>query len=221
MDTPTRRNGLLDQERSQSRENTCCGRQRDTRTSWFENQNILSRQRLENRGALHNQKKFSSSCFFVAIEVSSHRALNDCKLSFFNSTFNISLRVLDGFVCVADLEVFQDRPCDLPSREKLLFLCSSFLNEDSSFEVSVDDLLQTTGYLRIKNLEVCLQLGPCGGIRRLQIDHILRGFGLVDPHHCFHRTTCTRRYSTRETHSPNPEISETGFELKFSSFFFG
>ena len=41
--------GLLDQKRSQSRENTCCGRQRDTLASWFAKQNTLSRQRLDNR----------------------------------------------------------------------------------------------------------------------------------------------------------------------------
>ena len=43
---------------------------------------------------------------------------------------------------------------DLPSREKAIwYLCSLFLNEDPSFEVSVDGLLETTRYLRIKNLE--------------------------------------------------------------------
>ena len=37
-------------------------------------------------------------------------------------------------------------------------LCSFFLNDDPSFEVSVVDLLETTRYFKIKNLEVCLQL---------------------------------------------------------------
>ena len=92
--------------------------------------------------------------------VSSHRALNDCVLSFFNSTSKNLIDVQDKFVRVADLEVLVDRPCDLPSREKAFsLLCSFFLNEDSSFEVSVDDLLEITRYFRITNLEVCLQLG--------------------------------------------------------------
>ena len=42
-------NGLLDQEKSQSRKNTCCGRQRDTHASWTAKQNTLSRQKLDNR----------------------------------------------------------------------------------------------------------------------------------------------------------------------------
>ena len=47
--------------------------------------------------------------------------------------------VQDGFVFVADIKVLLDHPCDLPSRGKsFFFLCSLFLNEDSSFEVSVD-----------------------------------------------------------------------------------
>ena len=67
-------------------------------------------------------------------------------------------------ICVADLEILIDHPCDLCSREKEFFLCSFFLNEDSSFEVSVDDLLDTTRYSRIRNLKVGLQLCPSDSI---------------------------------------------------------
>ena len=79
--------------------------------------------------------------------VSFHRVLKECPLSSINSTFDIS-EVQDGFVCVADLETFIDGPCDVPSGERAFFFsCSFFLNEDSSFEVSVEDLLETTRYL--------------------------------------------------------------------------
>ena len=67
--------------------------------------------------------------------------------------------VQDGFVCVANLEILSSHPCG--SREKALFFLHSFFSsEDTCFEVSVDDLLETTRYCRIKNLEVCLQLCP-------------------------------------------------------------
>ena len=60
--------------------------------------------------------------------------------------------VPDGFVCVADLEIRLDHPCDLPSCEEAFFsLCSFFLNEGSSSEVSVDDLLETTPFFLKKN----------------------------------------------------------------------
>ena len=42
-------NGFLDQERSQSRENTSCGKKRDTDASWFAKQNTVSPLRLDNR----------------------------------------------------------------------------------------------------------------------------------------------------------------------------
>ena len=132
------------------------------------------------------------------------------------------IEMQDGFVCVAHLEILVDHPCDLPSRENAFFsfLCSFILNEDSSFEVSVDDILESTRDLRVKNLEVCLQLGPSGRIRRLQFDKRLRGLHLADPYHCFNRTTCTRRYFAPDIHLPDPEVSEisTGFEVKFFSF---
>ena len=41
--------GLLDQERSQNRENTCCGTRRDTHASSFAKQDTLSRRRLDNQ----------------------------------------------------------------------------------------------------------------------------------------------------------------------------
>ena len=46
VDTQTRRkDGFLNQQWSHSRENTCCGRKRDTHASWFAKQSTLSRQR--------------------------------------------------------------------------------------------------------------------------------------------------------------------------------
>ena len=116
-----------------------------------------------------------------------------------------------------------DHSCDLPSREKaFFFLCSFFQKEDSSFEVSVDDLLETTHSLAIKNPQVCLQLGSSKRIRRLQIGNRLRAFNLADPYQYFNRTTCTRRHFTPEIDSPNPEVSEIkpGFDIEFFSFFF-
>ena len=91
------------------------------------------------------------------------------------------IEVQDGFVRVADLGIQADHPCDLQSRNKAL----SFVQLLP--EVSVDDLLETTCWLRIKNLEVCLQLGPSGRTRRLQIGNGLRGFN-------FNRTACTRGF---------------------------
>ena len=93
----------------------------------------------------------SSYCVFIAIMVSSDRVLNHCTLSFFNSTFKISLR------SKTDSSVSQA----LKNCEKAFsFFCYFFLNEDSSVEVSVDDPLETTRYVGIKNLEVCVQLCP-------------------------------------------------------------
>ena len=58
------------------------------------------------------------------------------------------IEVQHGFVRDADLEILIDRPCDLPSRGKpFSFLRSLILNEDSSFEISVNDLLEITRYL--------------------------------------------------------------------------
>ena len=50
------------------------------------------------------------------------------------------------------------------SEKAFYFLYRCFFNEDSSFAVSVDDLLETTRCLRIKNKEVCVQLGPGGSM---------------------------------------------------------
>ena len=124
-----------------------------------------------------------------------------------------------AFVCVADLHVLVDHPCDLLSLAKAFFF---FLTADSPFEVSVGGLFQITRYFRIKNLQVCLQLCPGDNTRRLQIGHRLREFHLVHPHQCFDRTTCTRGCFTSETHSHDPETSEftPGSELKFFSFRF-
>ena len=80
------------------------------------------------------------------------------------------IEVQDAFVFAADLEILVDHPCDLPSREKaFLSLCSLFLSENSSFEVSVEDLLETTRCFRIKTLEVCVQVGTVDGIQHLQM----------------------------------------------------
>ena len=70
------------------------------------------------------------------------------------------IEVQDGFVRVADLEILVDHPCDLPSREKVCLFVELLVEDDSSFEVSVDDLLGTTRRCRIEHLEVCLQRCP-------------------------------------------------------------
>ena len=148
----------------------------------------------------------------MSIVVSRHRVLNDCTLSFFKFDLQNLIEDRDGLVCVADLEILTDHPCDLPSLEKaFLFLCSFFLDENPSFLISVDDFLGAACYLRVKNLEVALQHrhGHSNGVFTNSISMI---------HHCFNRATC-RRYFTPEIHSPDPEISaiRPGFELKFFS----
>ena len=122
--------------------------------------------------------------------------------------------VQDGSVCVDDLEILIDHPCDLPSREEAFFcLRGFFLNDDTSFEVSVDDLLETPRCFRIRNLEICLQLGTGDSFRRFDVSRRATDFpdsiSLIHTN-CFNRTTCTRGYIT-------PEISETSpsFELRF------
>ena len=66
--------------------------------------------------------------------------------------FQNLMEVQNGFVCVADLEILTDHPCDSPSREKAFScLCSFFLDEESSFDISVDHLLETIRHFRIKN----------------------------------------------------------------------
>ena len=66
--------------------------------------------------------------------VSSHRILNDCTVPLSLFQLQNLIEVHDGFVSVADLEIFKDHPCDLVSREKAsLFVWSYFLNEVSLF----------------------------------------------------------------------------------------
>ena len=147
--------------------------------------------------SLRQDRISSSSCFFIGIVVSSHRELNECTWSFFNSTFKISVR----------FKTDSSAPPTLKCSKIIHVTCRSFFsNGDSSCEVSVDDVLETTGCCRIMNFEVCLPLGPGDGIRRLQIGNRLRGLDLDDPYHCFNRTTCTRGYLTPEIHSPYPEV---------------
>ena len=146
-----------------------------------------------------------------------HRVLNDCMLSFFMSTFEISLKCkTDSSVSLTLKHSSITHATCLPLRRRFFFFCSFFLNKDSSFEVSVDDLLDTTRYYRIKTLEVCLQFRTDNRIRRLQLCDRLRGFGLADPCHCFNRTTPTRGYFTPEMHLTSLEVSEirSGIELK-------
>ena len=85
--------------------------------------------------------------------ISSHRVF---VLQFDHQDF---IEVQSGFVCVDDLEIQMDHPCDLPSCDKaFFFLRSFFFNKDSSPDVSIDDFIERTCLFRIKNLEVCLQL---------------------------------------------------------------
>ena len=60
----------------------------------------------------------------------------------------------------AELEILIDYPCPFLSRGRAFFpfSCNFFLNEASSFEVAVDDLLETSRKFSTENLEVCLQL---------------------------------------------------------------
>ena len=76
----------------------------------------------------------------------SHSAVLASYLLFFRSTSQNEFQ--NGVICIADLEILKDHPCDLSSCERAFFLlCSFSLNEDSSFEVSVDDLLETLAVL--------------------------------------------------------------------------
>ena len=56
--------------------------------------------------------------------VSSHHVLNECTLSFFNSTFKMSLRSKTDSCVSLTLKYSKDHPCDLPSREKAFFSCA-------------------------------------------------------------------------------------------------
>ena len=78
------------------------------------------------------------------------------------------IEVQDRLACVADLEILVDHPYELSSREKAcLFFRKVCMNEDFSFEISVDDLLETLRFcIKLKNLEVCLQLDPSDKTRR-------------------------------------------------------
>ena len=75
---------------------------------------------------------------------------SDCILPLFNWDLQNLTEVQDGFVCVADLEILMDHPYVLPCREKHFLLYSFFLNEDSSYEVSVDNFLRPLAALESK-----------------------------------------------------------------------
>ena len=103
-------------------------------------------------------------------------------------------------------------------------LTSFFFNEDFSFDVSVDYLLETTGNFRIKNLEVCLQFGLGD---RIEYDVFRSATDFADPISLIHTIASIGRLVDEdtllpETHTPDPQVSEfkPGFGLKFSSFHF-
>ena len=105
------------------------------------------------------------------------------------------IEVQDGFVCVADLETLKDHPCDSPSREKqFFFLCSFFKLKTLLLEPPVMVFLRPPAILRIRNLEVGLQLCPVDRMRRLQIGNRLCEFNLVDPYQLAHEETSLLKY---------------------------
>ena len=114
--------------------------------------------------------------------------------------FNLQLdlaklvEVQDGFVCVADLEILVDHSCDFPSREKAFFFCAaSSRMKTLRLKAPLMIFLRPPRYFRIKNLEVCLQLGPGDRIRHLELGSRLRGFNLANPNDCLYRTTRTSK----------------------------
>ena len=88
------------------------------------------------------------------------------------------------------------------------------MKEDSSFEVSVDDLLETDRCFGTENLEVCLQLGE--RMRRLQISNRLRGLIASIRTIASIGRLALENYFTLEIHSQDPQVSEIkpGFELE-------
>ena len=80
--------------------------------------------------------------------VSSHRVLNDCNAVILQFDRQMFIELQHGFVCVADLQLLTDHPCDLPSRQTAFFFLVQLLLEWRLL-VSVDDLFETTCCLRI------------------------------------------------------------------------
>ena len=105
-------------------------------------------------------------------------------------------------LCRWPWNILADHPRDLLSREEP-FICVQFLVP----QVFVDDVLEATCCLRVRNFEVWLQL--CS---YFFFDF---QFGNRSPSHCFNTTTCTWGYFTMELHSPSPEVTRirSGFEL--------
>ena len=83
--------------------------------------------------------------------VSSHRVQKRLYVVTLQFDLQKLIGVQETFVCVAHLETLVEHPCHLPSHEKVLVSLGIFFsNEDSSFEMCVDDLLEITRYFRIK-----------------------------------------------------------------------
>ena len=87
-------------------------------------------------------------------------------------------------------------------------LCNFFLNESSSY----DNFLRPL---------ICKSRPRKPSANWPRWGNSLHGYNLVDPHHCFNRTTCTRRDST-EIHSPNHEVAENrpSHDIECFSFHF-
>ena len=148
-----------------------------------------------------------SGCFYIATTVSSYCVLmKDCKVSFFKSAFNFSLKSKTASSASATLKYSQIIHGDLPSREKaFLFLWIFCFKKDSSLEMSFDDILKVSRYLIVENLEMWPQFcfGDC--IWCLQLGTGLREIHLSCPNHCFCRTTCTWRHFTSKNRSSAPK----------------
>ena len=63
--------------------------------------------------------------------VSSHRVLNDCTLSLFNSTFRCSLRFKTDSSVSLTLKYSKKNPCALPSRERAFSYCAASSSKKS------------------------------------------------------------------------------------------
>ena len=132
--------------------------------------------------------------------------MKDCKVSFFKSAFNFSLKSKTASSASATLKYSQIIHGDLPSREKaFLFLWIFCFKKDSSLEMSFDDILKVSRYLIVENLEMWPQFcfGDC--IWCLQLGTGLREIHLSCPNHCFCRTTCTWRHFTSKNRSSAPK----------------
>ena len=129
------------------------------------------------------------------------------------------IEVQDGFVCVADLEIFIDHPCDFPSREKARL---SFGATSSCLKTLLVKSPLMIFFKPLAILESTTSKFVCNYVPVTECD-VFRsaedfvGFNVVDPYTCFKRTTCTPGHVTPDIHSADPGFSEIRPDLSFSA----